>query len=192
MFDEEELNEIERERVIDYDSDDEYGLIDNNYEARARPINAFTAPQIQYAALEEPINLTNIFAFGSNDVDREGFKKNKNKKRLKNEFRHEITKSETMSCEEARIVRNVNLLPSNQRWNLYRLWVKLYVEKLVEEIKINRDLYRNECLRFNGIRNQEDIEVVKGAKIIGMTTTGAAKFHHIIAGVKPRITSKAF
>lgn len=35
-----------------------------------------------------------------------------------------------------------------------------------------------------------DIAAVKCAKIIGMTTSGAAKFRHIIDGVKPKITGK--
>lgn len=34
-----------------------------------------------------------------------------------------------------------------------------------------------------------DIAVVRGAKIVGMTTTGSAKFRHIIDGAKPKITS---
>lgn len=172
-FDEEEINEIERNRLIDYDTDDD----EEEYVPEER--------------VEPTINIRNIVPIEHDDVDNDGFQTvKKNKRKLKNKFKREITKNETMSCEEAKTVQNINLLLSEQRWNLYRLWVKLHIEKLVDEIRTNRALYRNERLRYNGIRNQEDIEVVRKAKIIGMTTTGAAKFHHIIAGVKPRITSE--
>lgn len=173
VFDEEEIKEIERSRLIDYDWDDEG---DQFY------------PTLQ---TEHRINLNNIVSINYDDTSADGYTEVKNRnKGLKYQFKREIGKSQTMSREEAAKVRHINSLSLNERWDLYRLWVKLYTQELVEKIKENRDSYRNECLRFNGIRNQEDIEVVQKAKIIGMTTTGAAKYRHIITGAKPRITSK--
>lgn len=95
-----------------------------------------------------------------------------------------------MTEEQVKTVADINALSPNNRWNLYRLWIKLYVNMFESQIKVLRDGYRTECLRFNGLRKQEDIEIVKKAKIIGMTTTGAAKYRHIIDGTKPKIASK--
>lgn len=173
LFDEEEINEIERSRLIDYDSDDG--------EERHSPALRFERPrdQIEYVMIN------------SNDFDEDGFQFVQGKNRgFKNHFKREMTKTQAMPDEQARLIRNIYTLSSNARWDLYRLWIKLYAGKLGDEIKKNRDLYRNECIRFNGIRNQEDVEAVRDAKIIGMTTTGAAKYRHIIAAVKPKITSK--
>lgn len=111
-------------------------------------------------------------------------------KLFKRRISKEVTKSATMTQEQAIASENINDLRPNDRWNLYRLWIKLYVQKFEEEIKDLREAYQIECLRFNGLRMQEDIEIVKTAKIIGMTTTGAAKYRHIIDGSKPKIVGK--
>lgn len=177
-MDEEDVKAMERERIID-ESSDEYDDDDNDHRATLQLIN----PTV------EPININNV---GIIDEDADGFQlTKKDRKKLKQKIKHEIKKSETMPEEQARLVANIEALLPNDRWNLYRLWIKLYVQQFEGQIKVHRNLYRTECLRFEGLRKQEDIEIVKKAKIIGMTTTGAAKYRHIIDGTKPTITSKA-
>lgn len=172
-FDEEDIIEIERNRMIDSLSDDE----EDEHDPQHR--------------LDERIDFNNIVLTDLEDIDAEGFTTVKGKKKTsKKQFKSEIAKSHTMSREQAEAIDDINTLSSNQRWDLYRLWVKLYIEDLGEQIKANCRLYREECLRFNDICNHEDVAVAEKAKIIGMTTTGAAKYRHIIAGIKPKITSK--
>lgn len=151
LFDEEEINEIERNRIIDYEPDDE---------------EVVTPHVPNYRMDHHQIDLSNIVPIYFENDDR--WTVVGSEKALRNQFKREITKTETMSPERAANVHNINRLPRNQRWNLYRLWVKLYTKDLEEIIKTNRDLHRNECIRFNGIINQEDIEAVRKAKIIGM------------------------
>lgn len=177
-FDEEEINEIERGRLIDYDWEEH------------DPIEEEEAEHFPIHRKEHTININNIVPINR---DGDGFKTvNRKKNKVKDQFKREIAETRTMSLEQAKEIGNINSLSSNHRWDLYRLWLKLYTQelkaKLGEEIKSNRDLYRNECLRFNVICNEEEIEVVKKAKIMGMTTTGAAKYRHIIDGAKPKIT----
>lgn len=95
-----------------------------------------------------------------------------------------------MSEQQAAAVPNSNALSPDNQWNLYRLWIRLYVQVFVLKINARSDEFRNECLRFNGLRKQEDIEIVKSARIIEMTATDAAKYRHIIDGTKTIITSK--
>lgn len=175
-MDEEDVKEMERARIIDLSSDeeDEEGGGHGHDNARADRL---------------PLNLNRIVPLENEDAD--GFRTVKNKRKsFKNQFKREIKKTEMMPKQQALAVANINALLPENRWNLYRLWIKLYVEAFEMQIKELRDAYRNECLRFNGLRKQEDIEIVKSAKIIGMTTTGAAKYRHIIDGTKPKITSK--
>lgn len=173
-MDEEEINEIERNRLIDEGSDEE------------EPIR-----RVRHGSIHHAIHLDNIVPLEFGNVDDDGYQRVSEKKRksVKNQFQYEIYKTDTLSQQEAGTLSNINSLLPHQRWNLYRLWIKLYKQELEGEIRIQRDLYRNECLRFNGLRRQEDIEIVQRAKIIGMTTTGAAKYRHIIDGTKPTITS---
>ena len=174
-MDEEDVKAMERERIID-ESSDEGDDVDSD--------------RASISPTDEPININSV---GIIDEDADGFQlTKKDRKKLKQKIKEEIKKSETMPEEQAILVANIEALLPNNRWNLYRLWIKLHVQQFEEQIKVHRNLYRTECLRFEGLRKQEDIEIVKKAKIIGMTTTGAAKYRHIIDGTKPTITSKAW
>lgn len=176
-MDEEEIREMEEQRFIDESSDD-----DVEYDSDGPRFDPFVGKS------QGPINLDNVKLI---DEDAEGFKLvTKKRNSLKQKIKQEIKKTKTMTVEQAKEIADINTLLPENRWNLYRLWIKLFVKNFETRMKAYRDEYRKECLRFNGLRNQEDIEIVKKAKIIGMTTTGAAKYRHIIDGTKPRITSK--
>lgn len=185
-IDEEEIKEIERERIIDMDLDEE--------DKRNRYSNKMyhgirEKLLLQNFNVNHPINLDKIVPIDY--VDDDGFTAVRNRRStIKQQFKYEIKKPETMSKEEAGNVADITSLTLKQRWNLYRLWIKMYVKNLEKVVKAHRAEYRNEYLRYNDLRNQEDVEIVKNAKIIGMTTTGAAKYRHIIDGTKPKITSK--
>ncbi|XP_031618979.1 NFX1-type zinc finger-containing protein 1 [Contarinia nasturtii] len=174
-LDEEDVRAMEEQRFIEESSDEQDEFDDDD------------AAQVPFQDFHAPINLNNIVLMDNEDAD--GFQLVKNRRKtLKRQIKQEIKKSETMLEEHAIAVADINTLFPNSRWNLYRLWRKLYMQTFEKQIKVHRDAYRTECLRFNGLRNQEDIEIVKKAKIIGMTTTGAAKYRHIIDGTKPKIT----
>lgn len=108
---------------------------------------------------------------------------------LKEQISGKIKESQTMSTEQAAKVADIIGLSLDDRWNLYRLWVKLYTQDCESEIEGKRKEYQTECLSFNEQEKLLEIEIVKKAKIIGMTTTGAAKYRYIIDGIKPQITS---
>lgn len=147
-MDEEVVREMEEQRIIDESSDEETE-VDNDDRRK----------------FCERIYFNNIVSL---DVDADGFKVQKNKRKsIKQRIKHEIKKSETMEEEQAQAIENINTLLPNDRWNLYRLWIKLYVHGFESEIKHCRDRYRTERLRFDGLRKQEDIEIVKKAMIIG-------------------------
>ncbi len=173
--DEEEIEHIENMRRIDGDSDED------DYDARS----TLTNPQ------PGPSSFTNNLHHLSIDDRADGFQLQRHQKKIqKNRIKMELKKTECMSEAKAKTVNDIWDLAQHQKWNLYRLWRKLYVERIEEEVRDQRKRYRNEWVRFVSLRNQEDLEIVQGHSIIGMTTTGAAKYHHIIDGIKPRIISK--
>lgn len=83
-------------------------------------------------------------------------------------IKQELKKLEAMTLEQAKSIDNINVIPSNDRWNLYRLWVKLYTEHFEKEIKIYRNKYKSEWSIYNSFRKTEDIKIVQNAKIIGI------------------------
>lgn len=183
-MDEEFVRALEEERFIDGESSDDADsdIFDIDYDLSKR-LKTFFGPT-------KPINFNDIVPMNHVE-DADGFQQVQKKgKSFKQQINKEIRKSQTMSEEQAAAVADITKLLPDNRWNLYRLWVKLYAQIYENQIKAKREEYQIECLRFNGLRKEEDIEIVKKAKIIGMTTTGAAKYRHIIDGTKPTITSK--
>ncbi|XP_037044307.1 NFX1-type zinc finger-containing protein 1-like [Bradysia coprophila] len=162
--DEEEIKEMENMRLIDGDSDDD---VIAQINPTAAPSPTICAPIMDLA---------------------DGYQLQRHQKKIqKNRIKMELKKSEHMTEAIAKTVRDIWNLSQQEKWNLYRFWRRLYVNQIEEKIRDLRKAYSNEWVRFVSLRNQEDLEIVQGYSIIGMTTTGAAKYHHIIDGIKPRI-----
>lgn len=140
----------------------------------------------------KPIKLSSIVPMDHVESSADGsrYAKAREQKSFENQIREEIKKSETMDEDQAKLVRDIMELLPNSRWNLYRLWLKMYVQEFVKQLKGHQENYRTLSLELDDLRKKEDIDIVRKAKIIGMTTTGAAKYHYIIEGAKPKITSK--
>lgn len=171
-MDEQDIIEMEEARFIEMDSDEEEDVA--RYDNRKHNSNPFRRI--------DQMECGN----GNNRSQQE----EERIQAMKYHFSCEAKKNRIMSFDRAAAVSDIYEFRQDHRWDLYRLWIKLYVRDIQNEINTLRETYRNECLRFNGLRKQEDIEIVNKAKIIGMTTTGAAKYRHIIEGTKPKITSK--
>lgn len=124
-------------------------------------------------------------------VDADGFQMTKkDRKKLKQQLNKRIKLPNCMTLEDARNVNDVHQLQRNHRWRLYRLWIKTFAKAIETEIKRLRNLFKIECVRFEALTRQEDLEIIESKKVIGMTTTGAAKYRHIIEGAQPQIISK--
>lgn len=127
---------------------------------------------------------------GHVEIPDAGVQVQQNQEALEEQIIKEIKRPQTMSEEQAKAVADINELLLDDRWDLYRLWLKLYAQEHEDRIKEKREEYRIENRRFDEMQKQQDIEIVEKAKVIGMTTTGAAKYRHIIDRTKPTITSE--
>ena len=87
-------------------------------------------------------------------------------------------------------VANVNQvwnLRGEDRWRLYLFWLRLFQGNCCEEISKRSQEYESICKRFTEVRDYEDLHVLRDAVVIGMTTTGAAKYRTILEVIKPTI-----
>ena len=78
-------------------------------------------------------------------------------------------------------------LSKHDRWRLYDYWRSQYVEKLHNQLRVEFEYYSAECKAYKEATQEEDFYVLEKVDMIGMTTTGAAKYQHIIQRVKPKI-----
>lgn len=109
------------------------------------------------------------------------------KKKMKKKAKGELQKSGIMTAAEQKKITNIWLLPLKDRWRLYRLWLSMYQMDIRRRIIQDEQLYQAAADRLTELRLQEDLWVLKEAKVVGMTTTGAAKYRKVLQEVQPRI-----
>ncbi|KAJ8260466.1 hypothetical protein GJAV_G00182490 [Gymnothorax javanicus] len=109
------------------------------------------------------------------------------KKKMNRRIRRELVKSSTMSEEEEDAVFDVWTLPVRDRWRLYRLWLQRYRTDMRTRALQSEQAYQNAADRLAEIRVRQDLCVLKEARVIGMTTTGAAKYRRALQEIQPRL-----
>uniref|UniRef100_A0A672NNV5 Zinc finger NFX1-type containing 1 n=1 Tax=Sinocyclocheilus grahami TaxID=75366 RepID=A0A672NNV5_SINGR len=109
------------------------------------------------------------------------------KKKMKQMAKKELRKTSAMSVEEERQIRDVWILSLKDRWRLYRLWVLRYRSYLRTEALASEKEYQDAAERLNEIRRREDLCVLQQARVVGMTTTGAAKYRQALQELQPRL-----
>ncbi|XP_068745964.1 NFX1-type zinc finger-containing protein 1-like [Montipora capricornis] len=142
-----------------------------------------------FAALKGRLKVVHIDLSGS--VDPDGFQLNNPKRlrrKLKSTIIQELSKKDVMPDSRVRMIRNVWSLNIKDRWRLYRRWVADISESYRHTISLYQEQFEAGAKKMKDIKNLEDFEILKNADVVGMTTTGAAKFRRILQRLKPRIT----
>jgi len=84
-------------------------------------------------------------------------------------------------------LNNIFLLSRHDRNRLYEYWKKQYIHEKYNKLGAKFEEYLALCNQCKKTTQEEDFFVLEGVDLIGMTTTGAAKYQHIIQRVKPKI-----
>ena len=92
-----------------------------------------------------------------------------------------------MSEEEYLQVKYIHHLSFENRWRLYHYWRLQYLKCLCKECEEKVSTYNDLCVKQDRARKNADCFVLKRADIIGMTTTSAAKYQHVLHQVEPKI-----
>lgn len=92
-----------------------------------------------------------------------------------------------MSKNEATSINDIWSLSHADRWHLYQLWLHKLKRQKQAELREDLKLYVEEAKVYKSISNEEDVSVCNSVNVIGMTTTGAAKYRHIIDGIQPQV-----
>ena len=93
-----------------------------------------------------------------------------------------------MSPNEVAKIHDVyDLVQVTDRYRLYMSWHSRYREHLLQELEEKCRSYNEACERANEAKQLTDYYALKTADVIGMTTTGAAKYQHVLHLVKPKI-----
>ncbi|KAG8442586.1 hypothetical protein GDO86_011395 [Hymenochirus boettgeri] len=109
------------------------------------------------------------------------------KKKVKKMVKRELEKTTHMEETECSMISNLWLVPQRKRWEMYRWWRSKYLTDIKKQLSMFENLYQIVVNRMNELRNQEDLLILEEADIIGMTTTGAAKYRRLLQNIKPKI-----
>ncbi|XP_059801344.1 NFX1-type zinc finger-containing protein 1-like [Hypanus sabinus] len=111
----------------------------------------------------------------------------KERKRIQNMVKQQLQNTDVMTELEARKIDNVWNLNLPDRWRLYRWWLSMYQAETKRGILDYEESYRRIVDRLAELRNQEEITLLRMSKVVGMTTTGAAKYRNLVQDIRPRI-----
>ncbi|NXG51676.1 ZNFX1 protein, partial [Psilopogon haemacephalus] len=109
------------------------------------------------------------------------------RKKMKQRMKVELRKLSAMTELEARSIGDVWQLDLDSRWRLYRLWLQTYQKNIQESILQHAKQYQEAAERLAELRLKEDLYILNEARVVGMTTTGAAKYRQLLQIVEPRI-----
>ena len=111
------------------------------------------------------------------------------KKSADHTIRRYLFKTNLMDDEEVDEISNANLmsLSMRDRWRLYNYWEEQRYIYLQEENRKMVEKYSEKCRELAELRQREDRYILESADVVGMTTTGAAKYQHILHHIKPKI-----
>ena len=92
-----------------------------------------------------------------------------------------------MSDEEAMNVPNIWFLSEDKRLRLYLYWAECYRDRLRMEVQGYERKHEQLCAELEELRAEEEEEVIRKATVVGMTTSGAARYHSMLQKIGPKI-----
>ena len=113
------------------------------------------------------------------------------KRRFLNHVLMMIVEAKSSACE-TEIKVNVPNLSLVDRCRLYASWRRLLIEKLQHEISIFHNELQELAEERLAIKMSRYLHICRQADVVGMTTTGAAKWQSLVNDLKPKIGENIF
>ena len=110
-----------------------------------------------------------------------------NRKLLRKKLKKALDQKDVMTENEIQQVFDVWQLSQRDRWKLYRVWAARYCNGKQQRIQVLYDLYNGLAGQAQEYRDELDYHVLRTADVIGMTTTAAAKYRHILQRLQSKI-----
>ena len=101
--------------------------------------------------------------------------------------RQNLVSEQAMSDNEERRVGDVYRLPIRDRWRLYRLWRQRLVIDQRKQLQICQLEFEEALASDKEVTTMEEYNVLREARVIGMTTTCAARYRPILQKICPKI-----
>lgn len=163
---------IEDDRIFEGEEIEFLGLIDDSTLGKRKP-EAVRTNEAKRRKLD--YERSDFKLFPERSTDKKRVVEVRNSKIIS-----EGLKNHPMSHHEVQQVSNIWKLSSKKRWQLHNYWMKEYVKLCYTE-------YEEACERQDECLKEIDDFVLQKSEVIGITTTGAAKHHHILKKIHPKV-----
>ncbi len=178
---EEEIDHINEQRMLGDDNDDDEQSKSQKEWERMRK-------EMQLQKLEVNLQEQEEFkAQGSWQLVGSSKQQRKQRKKKEKQLKRRLNTAEPLTQVEVDELGHVWTIPLHRRWQLYKYWINKYKNQLRDHIRIQEIEYHNTATRLKEVRDQLDLEIMREATVLGMTTTGAARYHSVLQDIKPRI-----
>ena len=171
---------VEGERIIE-DEDEEAALRRLEQQRRRRQNERRAEEQLA-------VNFDNVLEAADDAAAPGGWKTHRVARKKNTQLlRRSLQKNDFMTIDQVNAVRNVWALSEQDRWRLYRYWLSLYRAHLKENIRDAEMNFQMAANRLKELLEEEDMAIMRTMKIIGMTTTGAARYRNVLRRIQPKI-----
>ena len=103
-------------------------------------------------------------------------------------IKKELKKTSVLSQDERALSERILWdLKLEDRWRLYRTWVQDYILDCDADWRRCKESYFQYAKRLEEVKEMETLHILRTAKVVGMTTTGAARLHSVLKNLKPVI-----
>ncbi|XP_047131082.1 NFX1-type zinc finger-containing protein 1 isoform X1 [Hydra vulgaris] len=109
------------------------------------------------------------------------------KRKLRQRLKLLLHGGAAMTSNEANAINDVWALATEDRWKLYRYWVNLYQNYLKLKVSNLEVQYQKTFNIVEEMLQLEDLNIMRKAKVIGMTTTAAAKYRSVLGELRSKI-----
>ncbi|XP_076448801.1 NFX1-type zinc finger-containing protein 1-like isoform X2 [Babylonia areolata] len=178
---EEEADVIQNSRQLDVDDDDD--LFNFGKKKSSRDVQS----AMRELGVQSTTTMTSTLAATTNlGVDEEGFSMTKYQQRkLVKKIKDLMMTCTPMTEAEAKQVVNLwsHQLSVEKRIRLYLFWLRGCQDKLRQSVKAQADEFNRGAQELRELRMGEDKDILQEATIVGMTTTGAARYRRVLTGV---------
>ncbi|KAJ9573483.1 hypothetical protein L9F63_009143, partial [Diploptera punctata] len=84
-------------------------------------------------------------------------------------------------------VKDITKLNVEDRWKLYRHWISILKERLLEKFRSLEQIFNSDAKEYQDACQKLDLEIMKDSHVIGMTTTFAARCRNLLKDLQPKI-----
>ncbi|CAG8438249.1 2741_t:CDS:10 [Acaulospora morrowiae] len=95
-----------------------------------------------------------------------------------------VTKDELSEWES---VEDLWSIPPHVRAALHNKWRRQRLDEIKKELKSLNEEYSELSQKIKTEKIRVDVAILKSARVVGMTTTAAAKYHELLVNLKPKI-----